>query len=480
MSATQSASVERLSSIERGLVDRPDDVELRYERARALDDLGRVEEAMYAYRAVIVSHPDHFAALTNLGTLFVEQARPEGAAVCFRAALAAAPGDPLAHLNLAVLAVASGSFDDAATVYERVLEQFPNDPQAQVHAHNGLARLAEWRGDAAAAQRHRDRALARPIRWTFPYRGLGRPIRVLVLTSARGGDVIGDQFFDDRVVERTAIVPESFGAADPLPQHDLIFNGIGEPDSARSTLEHAAGLVARSRARVINHPRAVLRTDRRAMMARLAAVPGLVVPRTQRFSRAGLTPERLAAAGFAFPLLVRSPGFHAGSHFEFVADASALHSTLATLPGDDVYAIAYHDASGADGWVRKYRIVFVDGTPHPVHLALARQWKVHYFSAAMAEQPEHRAEEARFLDNLADVLGADGMTTLCAVGDVLGLDYGGVDFGRRRDGALIVFEANATMTINAPPDDPHWAYRRAAHERAIAAVHAMIARTGER
>ena len=461
-------------------MDRPDDVELGYERARALDDLGRVEEAMHAYRAVIVARPDHFAALTNLGTLFVEQARQEGAAVCFQAALAAAPGDPLAHLNLAVLAVSSGSFDDAAMAYERVLEGFPDDAQAQLHAHNGLARLAERRGDAAAAQRYRERALARPVRWTFPYHGAGRPIRVLVLTSARGGDIIGDQFFDDRVVERTAIVPESFGAADPLPQHDLIFNGIGEPDSARSTLEYAVGLVARSSARVINHPRAVLRTDREVMMARLTAVPGLVVPKTQRFPRADVTAERLIAAGFAFPLLVRSPGFHAGSHFELVADANALPATIATLPGDDVYVIAYHDASGADGWVRKYRIVFVDGTPYPVHLALALQWKVHYFSAAMAEQPEHRAEEARFLENLSDVLGAEGMKTLTAIGDVLGLEYGGVDFGRRHDGALIVFEANATMTINAPPDDVRWAYRRAAHERAIAGIHAMFARASER
>jgi len=125
--------------------------------------------------------------------------------------------------------------------------------------------------------------------------------------------------------------------------------------------------------------------------------------------------------------------------------------------------------------VRKYRVVFVGGVLYPIHLALARQWKIHYFSAAMRDHPEHRAEEQAFLDDPEAVLGADGMRVLATVGSLLGLDYGGVDFGRATDGRIIVFEANATMTINAPPDDPRWDYRRSAHERAIHAVRAMIA-----
>jgi hypothetical protein len=115
-----------------------------------------------------------------------------------------------------------------------------------------------------------------------------------------------------------------------------------------------------------------------------------------------------------------------------------------------------------------------------VHLALARQWKVHYFSAAMADSPEHRAEERRFLASMDDVLGGDGRAALADVRDALGLDYGGVDFGRDRSGRFVVFEANATMTINAPPDDAHWEYRRPAYERAIGAVREMIRARGER
>ena len=124
--------------------------------------------------------------------------------------------------------------------------------------------------------------------------------------------------------------------------------------------------------------------------------------------------------------------------------------------------------------MRKYRVLFVDGGLYPIHLALARQWKVHYFSAEMSERAEHRDEERAFLDDVERVLGSAGMAALGSIERAVRLDYGGVDFGRHRDGRLIVFEANATMTVNAPPDDPRWEYRRAAYARAIDAVRTLI------
>ena len=50
------------------------------------------------------------------------------------------------------------------------------------------------------------------------------------------------------------------------------------------------------------------------------------------------------------------------------------------------------------------------------------------------------------------------MGALGAVGERLGLDYAGVDFGVLRDGRLVVFEANATMLVH-PERDPRFAYR---------------------
>jgi len=474
VSGTPFASVDQLRTLEEQIAADPDDLQLQFDRARCLDDLGRVGEALRAYRALLDVQPKHFGALTNLGTLFLEQGLLEGAAASFHAALDCDWEDPLAHLNVALLNAHTGDYDAARAHYERVLRLFPGDDHARMHAHNGLSRLFEQAGDEERADEHLRLAFAKPIVWTFPYRGSGEPLRVLVLTSPRGGNVISNQFFDDRLVERVVIVPEAAGAGFVLPAHHVIFNAIGDADATHRTLHRAARLIASSRAPVINDPRAVLQTDRQTMMERIAGIGGLVAPRTRRLPRAEISAERLAAEGFAFPLLLRSPGFHAGDNFERVADAADLPRALSALPGSELYAIAFHDARGADGWVRKYRVAFIDGRCYPVHLALAQQWKVHYFSGAMADSAAHREEERRFLDDLPGVLGSAAMEALAALCAALQLDYGGVDFGRDAGGQLIVFEANATMAIYPPPEGAQWNYRRPAHQNAIGAVRAML------
>ena len=66
------------------------------------------------------------------------------------------------------------------------------------------------------------------------------------------------------------------------------------------------------------------------------------------------------------------------------------------------------------------------------------------------------------------------MTALGAIGKTLGIDYAGVDFGLGADGALLLFEANATMVINPPDPDPIWDYRRAPIFAALDAAKSML------
>jgi hypothetical protein len=54
------------------------------------------------------------------------------------------------------------------------------------------------------------------------------------------------------------------------------------------------------------------------------------------------------------------------------------------------------------------------------------------------------------------------------------LDYAGIDFGLSPSGALLLFEANATMVVNPPEPDPRWDYRRPAVERIFAAVRRLL------
>jgi hypothetical protein len=139
--------------------------------------------------------------------------------------------------------------------------------------------------------------------------------------------------------------------------------------------------------------------------------------------------------------------------------------------------LEYLDASGADGKVRKYRVMMIDGRLYPLHLAISSDWKVHYFTAEMADQADNRAEDEAFLNNMPGALGPGAMSALAQIQKILGLDYAGIDFGLSPTGDLLLFEANATMVVNPPEPDERWAYRRPAVEQIFAAVRGMLCRT---
>jgi glutathione synthase/RimK-type ligase-like ATP-grasp enzyme len=67
------------------------------------------------------------------------------------------------------------------------------------------------------------------------------------------------------------------------------------------------------------------------------------------------------------------------------------------------------------------------------------------------------------------------MAALADIQNALGLDYAGIDFGLSAGGDVLLFDANATMTVAAPGEDHRWDYRRAAVQRVEDAVRKMLA-----
>ena len=223
----------------------------------------------------------------------------------------------------------------------------------------------------------------------LPYRGQGPPVSLLLLVSSVGGNIPTRHLLDDRVFQTFVVVPEFYDPKVPLPPHQVVFNAIGDADLAAPALAAAQSVVALTSAPVINRPSAVLATGR-ADHARLAHLPGVVTPATVTLPRELLSSPEAAAAvarhGFHFPLLVRTPGFHTGRHFLRVESAEALAGAVAELPGRELTVIEFLDARGADGKVRKYRVMMIDGQLYPLHVAISSHWKIHYFTAEMAEQ----------------------------------------------------------------------------------------------
>jgi len=467
---TPFSDARQLDAIDELIREQPDEIAFRFGRACCLEDLGRIDEALAAYVALLDRQPTHFGGLTNLGSLLFERGHIAQARPYIRAAAALHPADPVALVNLARLQSEDGALEAAIATFESVLAIKPDF----LHAHLGLAAIYTQSGRPERAPQHLDRAYAEPKAWSFPYRGSAPPLQVLLLVSAFGGDMVTNLFFDDAVVQKGVLLADSVRGPIDLPPYHVLFNAIGDADRSRPSLERAVAIAEGSAAAIINDPAAVMRTGRVETMARLRSLASVRAPRTERIGRDALTAEALLEWGWSFPLLLRSPGHHAGDHFAVVASPDALAGVVACLPGRELLAIEYLDARGADGDVRKYRVVAVDRTLYPVHLAIAPQWKVHYFSADMAGRADHRAEEAAFLADMPSVVGARGMRALAAIIAQMGLDYAGVDFGLDGQGTILAFEANATMAVYPPGDDAMWSYRRHAVERVIAAVRTML------
>ncbi len=439
------------------------------ERARHLDASGQDQPAKAVYIELLKIDPCHFAALNELGTLALSTGHRSAAQTAYARAVQCHPGNPVGRVNLGNVLFESGEFKAARQQYQAALSS--NGELAQ--AHQGMARTLEQLGEAAAAEPHWQRGFAGHAVVKQRYRGSGKAIPALLLVSIKPGNIPTRQILEDRTFETTAIHAEFYDPDEPLPPHAVVFNGIGDADLCQAGLRCAQALLAHTHAPVINVPERVLMTGRADNARRLGQVPDVIAPSIRRLPRAALG-GRAAPADLRFPLLLRAPGFHTGQHFLRVETPAQLEDAVHELPGEEILAIEYLDARGADGLARKYRVLMIDGALHPLHLAISSDWKVHYFTASMAADARLRQEEARFLADMAGVLGPRAMAALARIAMTLGLDYAGIDFALRDDGALLLFECNANMAIVPPNADPMWDYRRPAIGSAIEAAKRMI------
>jgi tetratricopeptide (TPR) repeat protein len=465
----------KLRDLEHQLASKGATIDVKIERAVLLSALDRRTEAQQAFVDILLQAPTHFNALNEFGTFLASMGCIDAACRVYSEAITHHPIDPMGHVNLANLLLRGDDLAGARKHYEIALRADPDYPQA----HQGLGAVLSEIGDHSGAKLHFQKGFRSHYIWYLPYRGTKPPISLLLLVSSGNGNILAaSSFLDDRIFMTSVIVTDFLEPSVPLPPHQLVFNAIGDADVCRPALEAAVQLMKRTDAPIINDASAVLKTGRITNAQRLCALPGVVTPRTIALPRAVLTGQNASAAilshGFAFPLLLRSPGFHTGKNFVLIRSATELATAVAGLPGDDLLLIEYLDARGKDGNARKYRVMIVDGRIYPLHLAISRQWKVHYFTADMADHPHHRSEEAAFLSNMPEILGNKAVTALQQISDELGLDYGGIDFGLSPTGDVLLFEANATMKVNPPDRDERWDYRRSAVTKILDAVNTMI------
>ncbi len=352
-----------------------------------------------------------------------------------------------------------------------LLDAVALDPGA-VDGHLAIYEVAQILRRPALALDHQRRAIAlAPVHSVV---ATGREEYALLVPSVAGSWLANtpvELLFDTARVSIHRWYVDPDGGVPPLPRHDAVFVAVGESQAAQPFLKALEPFVDAARVPVINGPAAIGRLGRVAFAQTFAGARYCRVPRVACMAR-----EEYAAAGFAVPHVVRPRDSHAGTDLVRIEDDAGRRAYLDAVTAPELYVSEYVDYCSADGFFRKYRIIFVDGRPYPFHLAISPRWMVHYYNAPMTEHQWMRDEERAFLERLDDVFPAALGQGLREVADRLALDYVGIDCAIDRDGRLLLFEADNALIVHMLDDPVLFGYKHAHVPRLLTAIDAMVRR----
>jgi hypothetical protein len=147
------------------------------------------------------------------------------------------------------------------------------------------------------------------------------------------------------------------------------------------------------------------------------------------------------------------------------------------VPADgQLFATEFVDFRSADGFYRKFRVCVYGRSMVLRHMIVSDRWNIHGGDrkGLMRRRADLRDEERRLLERPRHAFHSSVQETLRAVRKRMKLDYFGIDFGLASTGAVVLFEANATMDFISPIVDPEFAYVHQPLPIARRAIRAMI------
>ena len=442
-----------------------------------LRDLGRLKEAEASFRGALERDPGYFQAWINLGLALSDQEKLEESQGSLRRAIGIDPDSGYAqHCLGSLLERAGGCDDEAEACLERAIALDPGS----VDAYHTLGNLLLRRGESARSRElfRRAQLLSPLVSW--PARD-GRPEFSVLILDTPGPGCTPANYLADRTAFESHFYCVLPGVAPDIEmlraRADVVLNLIADADSGREILPWARDLVERLGRPTANHPELIMGTGREEIARLLAGIPLCRIPVTLRVA-AGTEPARAPAAppyGLALPLLARGAGLHGGDDLEKFDDLPSLAEFLRGHTETDCYLTEYVDYRSDDGFFRKYRFICVDGELFPYHLAIHDDWKVHHFRTDMTNQPWMRREEESFLQDTGLVFDEPHQAALRAMAAATGLQYCGIDCALHRDGAIVLFEANAAMLVH-DEQDAVYAYKNRYVARIKSAFEAMLRR----
>ena len=487
---------------------------------KAVAEAGALDSALAEYGRLVAAHPESFGAAYGHAMLLLEVGRKDDAVAGFRRALAIRPDALPAKRGIMKACEAGYRFEEAARAASELVAAGVRDPGIFISLGRSLHELRNYPGAAeafgkaleldqenpaalsglsaslgAGGRPDEGRETARRLFAISPvYRNLSpaeAEADILVVSALKDGyfpkPKAGNAVFApgnaiSQVPPRRlnfhyiyADCPDLVSAALKSGPFDAVYNNAANAESVAEygladIVNTLCGALALP---VANPPAAVALTSRQRNAERIPAGFDVIFPKTRRFGAdmGSLAATRAAIeAEFGFPVLLRDVMSHHDTDIVLAHEPAGLMEGILKFAAAnrDFYAIEYCTEEYGPGIFRKLRASVIDGKFYPVHIGFSPNWNVHRAPmdideiAFMKARPDLMESEKSYLRDPEGYIGAENVARLEGIAGQAGMDYLGIDYCLRRDGKIIIFEANAAMNAvhaNRTGDFPYLAER---------------------
>ncbi len=247
-----------------------------------------------------------------------------------------------------------------------------------------------------------------------------------------------------------------------IPQPDIILSNCvnGELLLSNGKLPDLSEVIDSFGIPVVNHPQKAVQTTRDATAKLLCDLPGIVVPKTVRFTSKGKTPEELVneiEEQFEYPLISRSLAAQEGKGMGKVDFREALVEGLSADFPENFFVTQFIDSRGGREHFRKIRAVVIGDEIIISRVDFQDHWNVRgrknpKRAPFYLERPFLLEEEKQICRNPEAALGRSALEALRTIRDRIPLEVFGIDFEVNADGIVVFYEANANMNLLSTAD----------------------------
>jgi hypothetical protein len=437
--------------------------------------LGEFSQAEELARKAIALEGNSPEAWSNLGFALTASMRHEEALQAFERALSCNPNHPTAWLSKAMTLLELKRFEEALLV----CDQAPASISNQYEFLHGKSRILKELGRPDEALKIYLKSLDARVASSPVFiseRRTSQKADVLIINSHPDIDLSLKTFealhvncpnFPRQLAElfaeefRFAFVFDgnatNASARKKIPRPNLVINNVvnGENILPMGRLAALSELADSFGVPVVNHPKNAVQTTRDGTTKLLENIAGIVIPKTVRFSSTGKTAEELVREiedQYDYPLITRTLFAQEGKWMNKVDSREELTKALSTDWPENFFVTEFVDCRRGNEFFRKIRAAVVMDEVLITRVDYSDEWNVRGRKKpnrlAFYTKNRHLLDvEKQICRQPEIVLGRAAVHLLEVIRDRIPLDVFGIDFDVNADGAVVFYEANATMNL---------------------------------